>query len=269
MPTSLKSKTAVITGASSGLGKALALDLAKREMNLVLAARSDDALKEIAVEAKSLGSTALAQPTDVTDKVQCGVMVDRTIETFGSIDFLILNAGISMWVRFDEITDTSIFEKLMEINYLGAINCIYPALPHLRRSRGVIVVISSAQAVVAMPKHTGYAASKHALKGFLESLELEIGDAVRILNVMPGWIRGTNLRSNALGGDGERIGWARRHRGQAVSLEESSAAVVRAMEGGGRELYIPSKLRFLPWLRLLLPKRFKAAVREAVEKQEE
>ena len=174
-----------------------------------------------------------------------------------------------MWVRFDEISDTSLFRTMMEINYMGAVNCIYAALPYLKESHGTIVAISSAQAVVGMPNHTAYTASKHALKGFLEALELEVGDAIHILNVMPGWIKGTNLRANALQGDGTPIGWSRKHNRQAVSLEECSAQIVRAMESGCSELYIPSKLRFVPWLKLIAPRLVKARIKRAVDKQDE
>ena len=264
----LKDKTAVITGASSGLGKTLALDLARREMNLVLAARREDVLKEVAAEARPLGAAVLVQPADITNEAQCRVMIDRTIETFGRIDCLILSAGISMWARFDEISHPSIFEKLMKTNFLGAVNCINPALPWLRESGGTIVAISSAQAVVGMPNHTGYSASKHALKGFLEALEAEIDGAVHILSVMPGWIRGSNLRTSALRGDGTPVGRTLSHSTYSVSLEVCSAEILRAMEKGARELYIPSSLRFLPWLKLIAPKWLKARVKRAVEGQE-
>ncbi len=264
-----KGKTALITGASSGLGRTLALDLARREMNLVLAARREDVLKEVAVQAKLLGAAVHVQAADVTDETQCRVMVDRTIEVFGRIDFLILSAGISMWARFDEISHPSIFEKLMKTNFLGAVHCIDPALPWLRQSGGTIVAISSAQAVVGMPNHTGYSASKHALKGFLEALESELDEAVHILNVMPGWIRGSNLRTSALKGDGAAMGRTRGHSSHSVSLEACSAEILRAMEKGTRELYIPSSLRLLPWLRLIAPKWLKASIKRAVERQEE
>ena len=113
----LKGKTAVITGASSGLGKALALDLAREQMKLVLAARNADALSEVATEVENLGSTVLVQPTDVTDHRQCQVMIERAIKEFTHMDYLILSAGISMWVRFDEITDISVLKKVMDTNF--------------------------------------------------------------------------------------------------------------------------------------------------------
>jgi len=263
----IQGKTAVITGASSGLGKMLALDLAREQMNLTLAARNADALTQLATQVKKLGSEVLVQPTDVTEQAQCQVMIERTIEKFGQIDYLILNAGISMWVRFDEITDISILHKVMDTNYFGAVNCILPALPHLRHNRGVIVAISSAQAVIGVPHHTGYSASKHALRGFLEALEFEMGDAIHILNVMPGWIRDTNLRENALAGDGKRLSGTPQHDDQAVGLKECSARIISSMRKRRREIYIPAKLKALPWLRILAPGWLKAIIKRAINKQ--
>ena len=257
----------MIIGASSGLGKALVLDLAREQMKLVLAARNADALSEVATQVEDLGSAVLVQPTDVRDHVQCQVMIERTVEEFAQINYLILCAGISMWVRFDEITDISILKKVMDTNYFGAVNCILPALPYLKENRGAIVAISSAQAVIGVPHHTGYSASKHALRGFLEALEFEIGDEVHILNVMPGWIRDTNLRGNAFAGDGTRLSGTPQHDNQAVGLQECSDKIISSMRKRRREIYIPAKLKALPWLRILAPRWLKLMIKRAVSKQ--
>ncbi|MDA2933932.1 SDR family oxidoreductase [Acidobacteria bacterium AH-259-D05] len=249
------------------MGKTLTLDLAREQMNLVLAARNVDALNEIATQVESVGSAALVQPTDVTDQSQCKIMIEKTIERFKQIDFLILNAGVSMWVRFDQITDTSILKKVMDTNYFGAVNCIFSALPYLRQNHSTIVAVSSAQAVVGVPNHTGYSASKHALRGFLEALEFEMGDEVHILNVMPGWIRGTNLRASAFKGDGTHTGSTPKHGRGAVSTEECSAKIIRAMQNRRREIYIPSKLNVLPWLRAISPNWMKVIIKRAVDKE--
>ncbi|MEE2821656.1 MAG: SDR family oxidoreductase [Acidobacteriota bacterium] len=263
----LRGKTAVITGASSGLGKMLALDLARKSMNLVLASRNTGALHEIVSQLENSGSNVLVQPTDVTDCAQCKVMIDRAIGEFGQIDYLILNAGISMWIRFDEIVDIAILQKVMDTNYFGAVNCIFPALPYLRENRGAIVAISSAQAVIGVSHHTGYSASKHALKGFLEALEFEVGDEINILNVMPGWIRDTNLRMNAFVGGGTSSRATPKHDNQAVSLQECSDKIISAMRKRRREIYIPSKLKALPWLRVIAPRWMKLLIKRAMNKQ--
>lgn len=264
----LNDKTAVITGASSGLGKALALALAREGMQLALAARGEQGLSATAAEAERLGSRAIAVRTDVVDPAQCRALIDQAAQTFGTIDLLVLNAGASMWARFDQVTDLSLFRKLMETNYLGAVYCVHPALSHLKQSRGSIVAILSLQAVIGAPNHTGYTASKHALYGFLDSLEVEIGEEVHILRVLPGWIRGTRLRSRAFKADGTPVGSAAPHRRHAVTLEECTEKILQAIRQKRRMIYIPSKLKFLPWLKLAAPGRLKAMIKKAVEEEE-
>ena len=254
IPIALTGKIFVITGASSGLGKALAIALAAHNVNLVLASRNLDVLNEVAETCQRSGSPLpLAVSTDVTDAEQCRAMVKRAVQQYGSIDYLILNAGISMWSLFEDVTDTSIFHKIMAVNYLGAVHCIHSALPHLRKSRGSIVAISSIQGKMGMPFHSGYAASKHALHGFLDSLRMELND-VHILTVMPHWISGTSLRENALGTDGKKIGLSkRRHTNESISLDVCSQAVIKAMIRGKKEVAIPFKLNLVPWLKLIAP----------------
>lgn len=238
-------------------------------MNLALAARDQSALAEVRQEVESRGGKALSQVTDVTDPDQCKALIDEAIRAFQALDFLVLNAGISMWARFEQVTDLSIFRRLMEVNYLGAVHCIHAALPYLRKAQGTIVAVSSAQAVMSLPLHSGYSASKHALHGFLEALELEMADEVRILNVLPGWIRGTGLRSQALSAAGAAVGASKRkHNKDSVSVEECSARIVQAMRGRTRHLYIPSKLRFVPWLKLLAPGWLASKIRRAVQMQD-
>lgn len=208
---------------------------------------------------------ALTQPTDVTQPLQCRRLVQIAVDTFGQIDVLVLNAGISMWSRFDEVTDLELFGRLVEVNYLGGVYCVHAALPHLRQQRGTIVAISSTQAVIGLPQHSGYSASKHALRGFLEALELEMEGEIRIFNVLPGWVQGTKIRQNALRGDGSPVGPAERpHRSESVSLEECSKAVVGGLQRSVRDLYIPAKLRFVPWLKLLAPGWLGSRIKKAV-----
>lgn len=263
-----RNKTAVITGAGSGLGKVLSHDLATRGANLVLADRNQEALAEVAAEITKRTTSVVAHPTDVTVPEDCRSLIELAVRRFHRIDYLILCAGISMWARFEEITDLSVFRRVMDINFLGIVHCIHPALPWLRKSRGTIVTISSTQGVIGLPNHTGYSASKHAVNGFLEALESEMRDEVRILNVLPGWIRGTNLRSNALTADGTTGGKTRKHSKDSVSVEESSLAILEAIEHRKRELYLPPKLRFVPWVKLLFPGWLRSKIRRAVEEQD-
>ncbi len=184
------------------------------------------------------------------------------------MDFLVACAGVSMWAKFEQVQDLSVFRRLMETNYLGVVNCVHHALPHLKKSRGMIVAISSIQGKIGVPLHTGYVASKHALQGFLAALRTEL-DEVHILTVMPHWLRGTGLRQQAFGKDGKTLGASSRsHSKESISLEDCSRAVIRAMGKRKRELVIPAKLRVLPWLSLIHPKIVEFLVKRKVEEQE-
>ena len=269
MQTSLENKVAVITGASSGLGRQLSLDLAARNLRLVLADQDQSGLAETAADAKLICPAVISRRTDVTVEEECRGLVKYAVKEFGQLDFLVLSAGISMWARFDEVSDLTMFNRLIRVNYLGALHCIHAALPFLKESEGTIVAISSLQGEIGIPHHTGYSASKHALNGFLEALELELGSQVRILNIMPGWITGTNLRANAFkagtrpGGRGAKSGKA------SVSVQECSRTIVRSMQTGARKLFIPRKLKGLLWLKVLAPGILRALIGRAVDAQQE
>lgn len=258
---------ALITGASSGLGRQLALDLAEKGMRLALADFEEKGIAELARLLEEKGAHALPVPVDVTDLQQCQFMARKAIETFGQLDLLGLCAGISMWARFEEITDVSLFRRLIEVNFLGVVNCVHVALPSLCLRQGTLVTISSLQGVLGIPNHTAYAASKHAVNGFLDSLEFEMGDRIRILNVMPGWITGTNLRAHSFNADGSRGGAARKHSRESVTVEECSRLVLSAVARGQRTLFIPRKLRYLPWLRTFAPGLLKRLIAKAVGEQ--
>ncbi|MDE2927944.1 MAG: SDR family oxidoreductase [Acidobacteriota bacterium] len=262
-------KTGLITGASSGLGKRLALDLAAQGMNLGLGSRSEHSLQETAAGVRRAGAGCLVVPTDVTDARQCREMVSKVTGEFGALDYLILSAGLSMWTLFDQVRNVEIYRTLMEVNYLGAVHCIHPALPALKKQHGMIVAISSVQGRVGVPFHSGYTASKHALDGLLETLRTELHGQVRILNVMPGWIRSTRLRAHALSADGSPLGSAshRSRRERGVSVRECSRRITGALPGPGGNLYIPKAMGFLPLVKLLFPSLLRAGVRRAVRKQ--
>lgn len=204
-------------------------------------------------------------PTDVTDDKRCSALVKCTLERYGALDLLVLCAGVSMWAPFDSVTDLSVFRKLMEINFLGLVNCVHPALPHLRRSSGRIVAISSLQGLLGIPNHTGYAASKHAVNGFLQTLDYELKGEVGITNIMPGWITGTNLRANAYTATGRHS--ESKGSSYSVTVEACSQRVIKAIEDNEAAVFIPSKLRWIPLVRMLAPRWLRSQINRAVEKQ--
>ncbi|MGH8311398.1 MAG: SDR family oxidoreductase, partial [Steroidobacteraceae bacterium] len=163
-------KVIVLTGASEGIGRALALALAPHRPRLVLAARNVARLASLADECRGRGAQAFAVPADVGRRADCESLADAALAQFGAIDVLMLNAGSTMWSRLDELQDPELLERLMRVNYLGAAWLTHRALPALVASRGRIVVIASIAGLVGIPTRTGYAASKHAMFGFFDSL---------------------------------------------------------------------------------------------------
>lgn len=266
----MNDKVAIVTGASSGLGAVLAEELAKSGINLVLFARREGPLNETAERCRELGVRVATVVGDVTEVEDCKRMVQAAVSEFGRVDYLMANAGISMWARFEDIEDMAVFRKLMDTNYLGVVHCVHAALPELKKTRGMIVAISSIQGKIGVPLHTGYVASKHAVLGFFEALRMELdGSGVDILSVLPHWLRGTNLRQSAFGKDGETLGASsRKHSKESITLEDCSKAILKAMKKRKRELVIPWKLRALPWLNLINPKIVAWLVKGKVKDQD-
>jgi NAD(P)-dependent dehydrogenase (short-subunit alcohol dehydrogenase family) len=267
--TDFQNKVVIITGASSGLGRQLAYDLGHQKAHLILGDKDLRGLAQVVEKLRVFSSSAEASAVDVAVAEQCSALVELALEKHGRLDYLVLCAGISMWAFFEDVPDPKLFQRLMEVNYLGAVYSIHAALPYLRKSRGTIVAVSSFQGEVAIPRHTGYSASKHALNGFLEALELELGGQIRILNVMPGWITGTNLRANAFKVESRSEGTAQAKGGLAsVSLRDCSSQILRSMRSTSTTLFVPRKLRAALWLKALAPSLLRRLIRRAVASQE-
>ena len=263
---SFAGQTIAITGASSGLGLQLARELATHGARLALMARDKGRLKEAAAE---LGDNTLIFPGDVTAENDCKQFIEKVIAEYGVLDHLVANAGQSMWARFEDIENLELFRRLMEINFLGVAHCVHSALAALRKSCGQVVVISSIQAKVGVPFHSGYSASKHALEGLIDTLRYELdGTGINFLQVYPDWIRGTEMRRHALGQDGQPMGNRKRaHSDSGVSIDECSRAILRAMARGQSTLYIPRKLRYVQFLKMFLPKFLRWVIRRRLSAQ--
>jgi short-subunit dehydrogenase len=246
-----QNKTIVLTGASAGIGKELALSLSQKGANLVLAARNAIALEEVAA---LCGEQAIAVPTDVTQSEECKQLIESAIARFGQIDYLINNAGISMISRFEQITDLSTFEKIMQVNYLGAVYCTHYALPHLKKSQGLLVAISSLSGKTGVPTRTGYVASKHAMQGFFDTLRIELrGSGVDVLVISPGFVA-TDIRERALDGNGQPLGKSPRDEEQGtMSVKDCVRQIVGAMQRRKREQVMTLKGKAIPWVKLIAP----------------
>lgn len=248
-------KTYVITGASAGIGEALAIHYASALNNVVLASRDEKALRRVAYLCEKVGGKALVVSTDVSDEAQCKRLIEATIERFGGIDVLVNNAGVSMWARFEEITDLSVFERLMRVNYLGTVYPTYHALPYLKKSRGLIVGISSLTGKTGVPTRSAYGATKHAMQGFLDALRVELRPSgVDVLVVSPGFVR-TDIRAKALGPDGKPRDASPREEGdgETMSLEACTRIIVNAIDHRERDVVMTRKARLGLWLKLVAP----------------
>jgi len=267
---SLSHKTVVIPGAPAGLGATLAVECARRGARLGLLARNAERLAAVARECEQLGSEVLIVVGDVAVAADGQRLVEATIERFGCLDYLVANAGLSMWTPFAAVEDVALFRTLMEVNYLGAVHCVHPALPHLQKSKGLLVAISSIQGQVGVPLHTGYSASKHALQGFCDALRMEVAaSGVGVMTVLLHWLQGTELRQRALGKDGKALGAAsRKHRAEAVRLEEAAQAIVRGMQKRQQRLYVPKRLRLLALVHALWPALAEWVVKGKVAREE-
>ena len=263
---SFKENVAIITGASAGIGKELALRLAKQGSFLVLAARDENKLNEIAAQCRKLGGKAIAVKTDVSDKLQCKDLIEKTFSEYGRIDSLFNNAGISMWAKFDEITDIDMFEKIMKVNYLGSVYCTYFALPHLKKTKGRLIGISSLTGKTGVPTRSGYAASKHAMAGFFDSLRIELANTgVSVTMIYPGFVS-TEVRERAFGGDGKPLGKSHVQEEKVMTVDKCAELIIRAASKRKRELVMTARAKVGMWIKLVSPKLVDKISAKAIEK---
>ena len=252
MPT-YTGKTIVLTGASQGIGRALALALAEQRPRLVLAARDRAALDAVQGECRAKGADVLVVPTDVADEEQCRSLVEQAVARFKVVDVLVNNAGIGMIARFDALSDLSVYERLMKVNYLGCVYPTYYALPHLQASRGQIVVMASLAGLTGVPTRTGYAASKHAVIGFFDSLRVELrGSGVGVTVVCPYFVRSL-IHRRAVGSDGKALGTTQMKEDRIMTAEECAARTVVAMEQRQRMLVMTAKGKLGRFVKLVAP----------------
>jgi NAD(P)-dependent dehydrogenase (short-subunit alcohol dehydrogenase family) len=199
---SLHGKRVLITGASSGIGRACAERLAALGANVALAARNRESLAEVAQIAERHGVRAVVVPTDVTQADQCQQAVTATVEQLGGLDILLCSAGLSLRSYFAG-TSLEALERVMQVNFFGTLYATHFALPHIRRSKGSLVAVSSLTGKRGIPSYALYGASKFAIQGLYDALRLEVAaDEVHVGVVSPAFVD-TPLRSNVLAADGK------------------------------------------------------------------
>ncbi len=244
--------TVVISGAASGLGRALTLRFGRAGARVVALDRDVDALERLRQESAAAGCEVLALPCDVTDEQACTAAIATAVQQLGRIDAVINNAGISHRSPF-EATATTVLRRVMDVNLFGAIHLTRPALPALRQSRGLIVAISSVAGYTPLIARTGYAASKHAVHGFFESLRTEVAvDGIDVLLVCPSFIA-TGIDRNALGPDGRAVTHAQVVVGRPLQPDAVAERIFRGCERSQRLLLIGRTARAAWWLSRLAP----------------
>lgn len=231
----MKNKVIVITGASSGIGRALAIEFASRGARLSLGARRTDLLESLQTELP--GTDILITKTDVSIENDCRKLVEETIRRFGQIDVLINNAGISMRALFEEV-DLKVIRQLMDVNFYGTVYCTKYALPYLLKTRGSLVGVISIAGYVGLPGRTGYSASKFAIRGFLDTIRIEnLKKGLHVLVAAPGFTA-SEVRKAALTTDGSQQGETPRNEEKMMSAEECARHIVKAVINRKRELIL-------------------------------
>jgi short-subunit dehydrogenase len=249
----LNNKTVIITGSSSGIGLACAHIFHKKGANVVLAARSYDIIMETeTVFNSSRSGSALAVRTDVTIEDDCKFLIERTVKTFGSIDVLINNAGLSMRANFADV-DLTVLKKLMDVNFWGAVFCTKYALPYLIENKGTLAGVSSVAGLHGLPGRTGYSASKYAMQGFLDTIRIEnLKKGLHVMEIIPGFVA-TNVRNTALIADGSAQGESPREEEKMMTPEELAIKIVRGIERRKRRLTTSYEGKLTPIIKLLWP----------------
>ncbi len=260
-----REKTVIVTGASSGIGKALTLQLADEGAWLVLAAREVQRLDALVLECQQRGGKAIAIPTDVADESQCCTLIQRTQETYGRIDMLVNNAGMAVVSKLEDLPDLHQFKQVMDVNFYGMVYCTYYALPYIKEASGRIVNVSSLGGVMAIPFNTSYIASKFAVNGFSDSLRMELTKAgVSVTVICPYWVV-TEFHERYLDKNGKPKGPAGRaiYTNKTMTANRCAQIILKAARRRKREVLMGPG-RMVVWLKLIAPNLADKMVIEAV-----
>ncbi len=245
-------KVVVITGASSGIGLACAKTFLQLRSKVVIGSRSADQVKDLTIEAGCKDHCCLAVKTDVTIETDCKHLINEAVRTFGRIDILINNAGISMRALFDDV-DIDVLQKVMNVNFWGTVYATRYALPYIQKSKGTIVGISSIAGFHGLPGRTAYSASKAAMMGFLESVRIEnMKKGVQVLILSAGFTA-SNIRKSALTKHGLPQGETPRPEEKLMTPERVAENVVRSISKRKRNRIMTLEGQLMVLLQRIIP----------------
>ena len=264
----MQDKVVVITGGSSGIGKALAEVFGKEGSKVVITGRNSEALEKTTQELKSRGvRDIISLQGDVSREEDNYKMAEEVIRHFGKIDILINNAGISMRALFEDL-DLDVVRKVMDINFYGALYATKACLPSILENKGSVVGISSIAGFRGLPGRTGYSASKFALQGFLEVLRTEmLKKGVHVLIAAPGFTA-SNIRERALTADGQAQGKSPRDEGKMMSAEECAVHIHNAVKKRKKFLILTTQGKLTVFLNKFFPGLMDKLVYKAMAKEE-
>jgi len=235
MPYSFTDKIVAITGGTDGIGKALVEALIKRGAKIATCGRNPDKLYNLQVQ--NVGKFLHTVVADVSREEDCKRFIDSTVNTFGGIDILINNAGISMRALVKD-TDLTTLKKVMDVNFWGTVYCTKFALNEIIKTNGIIVGVSSIAGYRGLPGRSGYSASKHAVNGWLEALRTELLDTgVNVMWVCPGFTT-SNIRNAALNHEAKPQGESPMDEDKMMSADKCAAYIVKAIEKRKRTLVL-------------------------------
>lgn len=233
----MKGKVVIVTGASSGIGKACAARFLNAGAMVVVNARDEEKLVDLKKEWPVYGDQLLTVTGDVSKEEDCKRLVEQTVQHFGTVDVLINNAGLSMRALF-ETMDLNVLRKLMDVNFWGTVYCTKYALPYLLKNKGSLAGISSVAGKKGLPGRTGYSASKFAMEGFLETVRIEnLKKGLHVLVACPGFTA-TNIRNTSLTADGTAQGESPRNEAGMMTSEEVGDAIYNAIVNRKRDLIL-------------------------------
>lgn len=233
----MENQVVVITGASSGIGKALAFEYGRKGAQIVITGRNEEKLKSAEAALQTVGIAVKALVCDSASEEQTRAMVDEVMQLFGRIDLLINNAGISMRAMFETV-DLNVLKQVMDINFWGTVYATQAALPHIKAVKGGIIGISSIAGYRGLPVRTGYSASKFAMNGFLEALRTELLETgVHVLIACPGFTA-SNIRAASLNSEGKITGDSMRDEGAMMSAEEVATRIAEAYQDKKKTLVL-------------------------------
>jgi short-subunit dehydrogenase len=248
----METKVVVITGASSGIGLACAKKFFREGFHVVVTGRDEKRLHEAIVNLNNRKNQVLSIVADVSNEADCKRVMKETINTFGRIDILINNAGISMRALFEDL-NLDVIRKVMDTNFWGAVYCTKYALPSILKNKGSVVGVSSIAGKKGLPGRTGYSSSKFALEGFLETLRTEnIRKGLHVLVACPGFTA-SRIRQTALAADGNAQGESPRDEQKMMSAEQVADEIFDAVKKRKRDLILTFNGKLTVFLNKIIP----------------